>query len=436
MKHHFDHLYWVWLSLACGTASKAVPTLMERYEDPFDLYRLDEEEIEQMEGIRPSLKGKLAQKSLERSYAILHRCQEEGIEIIPYADPRYPARLRAIVDPPLVLYCKGKLPDLESKLCVGMVGTRKMSEYGKQSAYTISYELAATRAVVVSGMAKGVDAVCSCGALTAGGETVVVLGSGVNVIYPKVNTVLYQQILKHGAVISEYPPDTDPFAGNFPKRNRIISGLSHGVVVIEGKEGSGSLITADYAIEQGREIFALPGQVDVHNSEGPNNLIQKGARMARSARDVVNFYEFLFRDELRYKALEAAERKKTPCEQAMETYGLPLGEDQYQAEKTKKSVPRKEKATTSVTENPQKTSTQAKATADEKAWLTDRSEEILASMDEISRRVFARLPVDHAVSPDALTASGIGIGDVLIALSMLEINGLVASLPGGMYIRK
>lgn len=423
-----DNLYWVWLSLACGPASRSVPRLMERYEDPFDLYRLDEEELEQLDGIGASLKARLANKSLEASYAILRHCQEDSIRILTYADPRYPARLRGIVDPPLLLYYKGKLPDFNAKLCVGMVGTRKMSEYGKQIAYKISYELAAARAVVVSGMALGIDGVCACGALSAGGETVAVLGCGVNVIYPKTHKELMKQIQKHGVVISEYPPDERPFAANFPKRNRIISGLSQGVVVVEGAEGSGALITASQAVAQGREVFALPGQVGVSNSDGPNELIQNGAHVALSSRDILNFYDFLYHDEIRYKALDAAERKKPLCETVLEKYGVTERDEGRVLARTARDWTE----TAAAPDVPE----QALDKDQKEEHAADHSAELLATLDANTKRVFEHMPLDRAISPDVLAAAGIPVGEALIALSVLELNGLVTSLPGGMYIRK
>ncbi|MBR6744449.1 MAG: DNA-processing protein DprA, partial [Clostridia bacterium] len=163
-----NSLYWIWLSEKCGIASKEFGRLADRYENPFDLYRLDEDEIEHLEGIDEGLKNRLCDKSLESAYAILRYCKQNRVDIVGYSDPRYPARLRSIEDPPVLLYVLGKMPDMNDRLCVGMVGTRKMSEYGRQTAYKISYELAAANAIVVSGMALGVDSVSACGALAAG----------------------------------------------------------------------------------------------------------------------------------------------------------------------------------------------------------------------------------------------------------------------------
>ena len=317
-----NSLYWIWLSEKCGVACKEFGRLAERYENPYDLYRLEEEEIEQLEGISRSLKTRLTEKSLESSYAILRYCRQNRVAVIGYHDKRYPARLRSIENPPVLLYALGKIPDWNSRLCIGMVGTRKMSEYGQQTAYKISYELSAANALIVSGMALGVDAVSACGALAAGGETVAVLGCGISVVYPKEHAKLKEEILRNGVILTEYPPNERPVGANFPKRNRIISGICQGVLVIEGAVGSGALITAKWAVEQGRELFALPGKVNDVNSEGPNELIRKGAHVALCADDILCHYDFLYHDTVNYKGLARAKKKKVPEEVSLKKYGV------------------------------------------------------------------------------------------------------------------
>lgn len=424
MKTIMKSLYWVWLAEACGPASKAVSHLLACYEDPFDLYRLEEEELEQLEHVSDSLKHKLADKSLDRIYRILRACEADGIGVIPYADPDYPERLREIEDPPVVLYCKGNLPKLNDKLCIGMVGTRKMSEYGKQTAYTISYELAGAGAVVISGMALGVDGVCACGALESGGETVAVLGCGLDVAYPKAHAGLMARIAKQGAVLSEYPPGEPPHTYNFPKRNRIISGLSHGVMVIEGSLKSGSLITARQAIAQGREVFALPGKINETNSDGPNELIRDGAHVALGSNDVLNFYHFLYADTYIW-GIGCMDKDALTCDEALAKYGVrDANRPAYRVERP--AV--KETVCDGSVPSDEKTETDS--------GKADHSAEILATLDADVRLVFERLPLDRAVTPDFLTAEGVDVGSAMMALSVLEVQGLVTSLPGGMYVRK
>ncbi|MBE6546638.1 MAG: DNA-protecting protein DprA [Ruminococcaceae bacterium] len=435
-----NRLYWIWLSEKCGIASREFRRLAEHYEDPFELYSMSDSEIEGLEGIGAALKARLCDKTLESAYAILRYCRSHRVTILPYGDAQYPARLRTIEDPPVLLYVLGDLPDLNDRLCIGMVGTRKMSEYGRQSAYTISYELAAANAVVVSGMALGVDGVSACGALAAGGTTVAVLGCGISVVYPKEHEKLMKAIARHGAVITEYPPDERPFGGNFPKRNRIISGLCQGVLVVEGAAGSGALITAQKAISQGRELFALPGKINESNSDGPNELIRHGANVALCAEDILRHYDFLYHDRISYKGLQRAKRERPEEERVLRQYGVAAV---YAGGRKKRKVADFMENSGAYAEQappkepfPQQMQVPPSAEPKPKKVTHTASAEALNALDETTRKIFAALPLDRAVSPDAPELSEIGIGEVITALTLLELSGLVESLPGGLYIRK
>lgn len=433
-------LYWIWLSERCGVSSKDFGRLITRYESPFDIYRLDDDEVERLEGISPALRARLTDRTLEGAYSILRYCKQKKIDIVSYGDRRYPSRLKNIEDPPVLLYVMGELPDMDNRLCFGMVGTRKMSAYGRSSAYKISYELGAANAVVVSGMALGVDGVCAAGALAAGGKTVAVLGCGLYVVYPKEHGTLMREIAKRGAVISEYPPSTRPNGYNFPKRNRIISGLCQGVLVVEGSSTSGALITAKHAVGQGRELFALPGKINESNSDGPNELIKNGALVALSSDDIISHYDFLYHDCIDYKGFRRAKQGMIPEEQSFKKYGIlsvygsdsadanrAIGENgSASAEKTDKKDAKKAEGIREITEKSSLVTPAVSVVA----------EEALVGLDETAHKVFFALPTDRAVSPDALPIEGVGIGEIITALTMLEIGGLVTSLPGGMYIRK
>lgn len=436
-----NSLYWIWLAEKCGIASKEFGRLAERYESPFDLYRLTEEEIDQLEGISRGLKARLGEKSLESSYAILRYCRQNDVTVVGYHDERYPARLRSIENPPVLLYVLGKIPQWNSRLCIGMVGTRRMSEYGQQTAYKISYELSAANALIVSGMALGVDGVAACGALAAGGDTVAVLGCGISVVYPKEHAKLKKEILKRGAVVTEYPPAERPVGANFPKRNRIISGICQGVLVIEGAVGSGALITAKWAVEQGRELFALPGKVNDENSEGPNELIRRGAQVALSADDLLCHYDFLYHDVVNYKGLAQAKRQKLSEEVALKKYGVSaLYRRKNRRQETipadeepsgEKQSPKKESGgSVSKNEAPSK---QEEGIGQPKS---DDSAAVMAGLDPVTCRIFAQMPCDRAVSPDQLALPDVAMGELMTSLTLLEISGLIGSLPGGLYIRK
>ncbi len=421
-------LYWIWLARACGVASKSFVRLIERFSEPFDIYSLDESEIEHIEGIGVSLKEKLSDKRLEESYSVVSFCKKNKVSIISYGDKRYPSRLRQLEDPPIVLFCKGKLQDLDSRVAVAVVGTRKMSEYGKQSAYKIAYEMASANFIVVSGMALGIDGVASGGALAAGGDTVAVLGCGIDVVYPKEHRELYEKISKSGAVITEFMPSTRPEKYNFPVRNRIISGLCQGTLVVEGDSRSGSLITAKTAIAQGREVFALPGNVGESNSEGPNELIRDGANVALCSDDIIEHYDFLYHDVINYRGLRRAKTRSELDEDFLDK--LNICSRSYKKTEAKQAVGEAPEPLRSALQEHTEKDSAAEKVSDEKYA------ELLRGLDENARKVFYEMPIDTAVSPDALMIDGCDIGDVITSLTMLELCGLVSSLPGGLYLRK
>ena len=434
------NLYWIWLAEACGAASKSFVRLIDRFSDPFEIYSLDEEQIEHIEGIGERLKARLCDKQLEGAYSVIRACKSSKIDIITYGDKRYPSRLKKLEDAPAVLFCKGKFPDFDSRLCIGIVGTRKMSEYGKESAYKIAYEMAASNVVVVSGMALGIDSVAACGALAAGGTTVAVLGCGVDVVYPKQHAELYERIAKHGAVISEFMPSSSPDKYNFPIRNRIISGLCQGTLVVEGDRHSGALITARSALMQGRDVFALPGKINESNSEGPNELIRDGANVVLGAEDILSSYDFLYGDVINYKGLRKAQRKSALDESVIDELGVCA--KSYKVSPVNEAAHveygEKEKGNTTSHTADSESTEKARQTATEeiKSEAAPRDDSALDGLDAGVRKIFEEMPIDTAVSPDMLVGEGADVSDVITALTFLELCGLVSSLPGGLYIRK
>jgi DNA processing protein len=223
----------------------------------------------------------------------LARTQRAGLDVLTWEDPRYPARLLTIHDPPPVLYLRGELrPD--DDWAVAVVGTRGASAYGKEAARVLASDLARAGVTIVSGLARGIDAQAHQAALEVGGRSIAVLGSGLDVIYPWEHRKLAEEVAGHGVLISEYGPGVQPEASNFPARNRIISGLSRGVIVVEAGEQSGALITADFAAEQGRDVFAVPGGIFQRNSKGTNRLIRDGAQPVLGASDVLEALNLTF----------------------------------------------------------------------------------------------------------------------------------------------
>jgi DNA processing protein len=239
----------------------------------------------QQAGVAPRLRHTLLDPAAEEFAACRKKMADLAIRLISFWDTDYPALLRTIYDPPALLYLRGRLPQADG---FAIVGSRQATAAGLACAREVAKGLALRNICVISGMARGVDSAAHSGALAAGGTTVAVLGCGVDRIYPPESTQLYQEILAGGGILSEHPPGTPPVAGHFPGRNRIISGLAHGVLIVEAARGSGSLITAEFALEQGRELFAMPGEVRHPNSHGPHQLLKEGAQLVTEANDILH----------------------------------------------------------------------------------------------------------------------------------------------------
>lgn len=291
--------YWVWLTTLPGLGERAKLQLLAHFGSPEEIYFAPEGELLLAEGITKLQAALLADKSLDRAEKVLEDCARDGQFLLTMDDAGYPARLRNIYDPPLLLYGKGSLPLFDDEVAVTVVGTRDCTPYGVRAASQLGYELARQGALLVSGMAKGIDGEALKGALRAGGFTAAVLGGGADVIYPAENRRLYQDIVATGVILSEYPPGTVPKADHFPVRNRLLSALSLATVVVEAPEKSGALITATTALEQGREVFAVPGPFDAPMSRGTNALIREGAGLVCEAWDVLSFYESRYPHKLR-----------------------------------------------------------------------------------------------------------------------------------------
>ena len=291
--------YWVWLATLPGLGHRTRLQLLEHFDSPEDIYYADEGELLLTPDITKAQAALLADKSLERTEQVLADCARDGQFILTMGDSLYPNRLRTIFDPPILLYGKGALPMFDDEVAVTVVGTRSCTPYGVRAASQLGYELSKQGALLVSGMAKGIDGAALKGALRAGGFTAAVLGGGADVIYPAENRRLYQDIAATGVILSEYPPGTVPKADHFPVRNRLLSALSLATVVVEAPEKSGALITAATALEQGREVFAVPGPFDAPMSRGTNALIREGAGLVCEAWDVLSFYESRYPHKLR-----------------------------------------------------------------------------------------------------------------------------------------
>ena len=302
--------YWVWLSNNARNHRNAIVKLLDNVgNNPEEIYKMSREALKE-EGIEAELLASLSNKDLSAAEKEIKIAEKFNIRLLSLEDDEYPEALKEINDPPYVLYMRGPSDETgDGFLRIAIIGSRKASAYGLGVAHDLAYSLAKRGVVIVSGMATGIDGAAHMGAVEAGGKTIGVLGCGVNLVYPKDNAQLMVDIMKNGQVISEFPFDTPPYKWNFPQRNRIISGLCHGVVVVEAEEVSGTSITASVALEQGREVFAVPGNINSPTSVGTNRLIKNGAIPVTCAADILEMFEgFEFEaEEPEYETAKAAE---------------------------------------------------------------------------------------------------------------------------------
>ncbi len=282
--------YWVWLQQALGPGSGKVRRILEEYLSPAQFYEAGRSDWRLLGIFTGKDLDRFSDYTLEEAADLIAGHENDGIQVITPDDVRYPDKLREIYDFPAVLYVKGNLPDFDNKLSVAVVGTRKAMRSGLDAARLISSDLAKRDVIVVSGGALGIDTAAHNGVLQVNGETVCVLGCGIGYDYLSGSASMRGDILKRGALISEYPKGTPPLKGNFPLRNRIISGLCDGTLVVEAGMSSGSLITARDAREQNRDVFAVPGTITQTSAAGTNNLIKSGAKMVTAAEDIVEEY--------------------------------------------------------------------------------------------------------------------------------------------------
>ena len=285
-----DLKYWLWLTTRKGMSAARVLAVLDHFVTPERAYYADREDYEALPLPASPWQG-LLDKKLEQADRILGDCDRLGLRIMTFQDADYPQRLRQIADPPAVLYIRGKAFLFDEEAAIGVVGTREPSEYGKKAAETFGLELASGGALVVSGIARGIDACAIRGALKGGGPVVSLLAGGVDIRYPHENRFLYEDVAAAGALISEYPPGTEHKGSHFAPRNRILSGLCLGVLAVEcSPHGGGTLLTVNHAVEQDRDVFAVPGAIDAPMSAGTNRLIQQGAKLVTCGRDILEEY--------------------------------------------------------------------------------------------------------------------------------------------------
>lgn len=391
--------YWLWMSTRKGMGIQGMHTVLDRFGTPERAFFADPEEYE----LLPAVLGRALQdRSMAEADKILADCDRLGIRIMTLQDADYPERLRQLYDAPCVLYLKGRLPDLDEEVAVGVVGTRGATEYGKTVAKRMGLELARGGAVVVSGTAAGIDSYAVRGALQAGGTVISVLGGGIDVPYPWENRFLYQDIAATGVLISEYPPGTENRGAHFPVRNRILSGLSLGIVVVEAPEyNSGALITAERALEQNRDVFAVPGNVDAVNSRGCVRLIQQGAKPVLSAEDILVEYRDRYPAKLNRRSPLSPEESR----QRLEAIAEPAPQVRQKTTVDKKK--------------------------DEEYSIVKRRSDSFTD-DELA--VLHAMQGKSCQADELVERTQIPAKRVLSALTMLQIAGCVAEKPGRRFV--
>ncbi len=408
-------LLWVWLSLLFGPDKLIYRKIYESYgiEKAYDFDDADMDIAGN--SFTDYEKRNLLDKNLKQAKEIVEWCDRAGVEIITLESDNYPKRLLKLERYPGVLYCRGEMPDIDNMLCVTVVGTRSHSVYGERIAYEMGYGLTKGGALVVSGGALGIDATAQKGALLAEGKTITVLGSGIDVIYPRQNKDLILESMEKGAVITEYPPHSPADGYHFPQRNRIMAALANAVLIVEGKERSGALITARIAKELSVEVFAVPGPITQATSKAPNQLIADGAHVAMEAIDILE--QFL---DVYGKDINISASKQKPKYGTGEIYEpKPKGIFKIFSKKAKKA---NEKAV-------------KKATTEERE--VDQGVTLdLSNLSPNELKVYNFMQAGVVYDLDKFDDLDLSTASVTVALSALEIKNAVSPLPGGRYIKK
>ncbi len=392
--------YWLWLDGKKNISPTQRNALLERFSGPEGIFQASARALSRVEGLGSEAAQALLDKDLTAAQGLEKLCAAQDIGILTPDSPEYPRWLKNISDFPNVLYYRGTWPDLESRPAIGVVGTRKASPYGINVATQMGWQVSRCGGIVVSGMATGIDSAATQGALASGRITVGVLGCGVDLVYPKGNRELYEQMLEKGCLVSEYAPGTPAYRWNFPRRNRIISGLSRGVLVVEAPVQSGAMITARQALEQGRDVFVVPGNINVASCEGSNSLLRDGAMMASSGWDVVSTYEGDYPGMLK-KDMSTLQSEPRPV-QVAQTVALPKTD----ADKKPVDIPAK------------------------RAYSVPEGE-----LSANEQAILAQIPGQEANLDDIIAETGLSAGAVMAGLTSLKIKGYVSAMQGRRVLR-
>ena len=398
-------ILYIWFQLATGICNGIAGEILGKYNGIEEIYNCNDFSF--LGDKKQKYINRLENKDTSQAFEILKRCQSMGAQVVGYYDNLYPKSLRRIPTPPSVLYVMGDLKSLNGIPCVAVVGKRKMTSAGKDIAENFAYNFCKSGAYVISGLAAGIDTAAHRGAIMAGGYTVAVLGNPIGDVYPKENLKAFQTLYQRGAVISEMYPGCPRTKADFPNRNRIISGLSDAIVVIEAGESSGALITARHGLEQGKHVFAVPGAIGTENS-GTNTLIKNGVPAATEPQDIISVLVLEYPEIMRQYTPSVTSK--------LRSYGTaPLTEEPIKEEP--------------VAEIPVKTE------------IISATEEITALPQEnggnaMADKILSALSISKPISADELTQiTGIAVSEIMCELTVMEIEGKVLASPGGRYTK-
>ena len=443
-----DYIYWLWLSLAGGAANNGYSLLLEHFRDAKEVYEANIDEYSKVDGLEKKFALKLQDKDLTQAKEIFDFCRAHSVRLLHCMEPDYPIKLKWTYAYPVLLYIYGTLPNLNEILTVAVVGTRDYTDYGRIAAYKIGGGLARAKSVVISGLALGNDSIAQLAAVNNGGKTIAVMGTGIDRIYPSEHRELAKLIAKNGAIVTEFAPGTPPKRENFPMRNRIISGLSDAVALIEAPARSGALITTKFATEQSRSVYAVPGDITSPTSYGPISLIKDGAKPITNAADIIE--DFV----CQYSYLNAV-MENTNFEVAVPKGVDTVSENAFlptwSKRKRKSEALPFDREFTGTPENtgisgffgsPKKrdeaVKKKAKNTADKKKAEPEIKENakkpIPEGLCETESKIYTRIAETGRINAEELTDADTPTADVMSALTKLEILGIVKSLPGGFYI--
>ena len=425
-------VYLIWLSTCSNPGSEDAFRLLDRLGGAREIFEADRADLCTVVRTDSAIITKIMRHDIEKARDILRACRELDIDIIPYDSEEYPKRLTGIRGRPILLYAKGHIDGLNERLCVGVVGTRNITNYGGNATVKICTELCNAGTVIVSGGALGIDSYANCTAYNMGCETVVVLGNGLASPYPPENADLFRGISKRGMVISEYPPEAPCSRYTFPERNRIISGMSDAVLVVEAGLKSGALITAGDAIRQERRLYAVPGFIDAKYSFGTNKLIHDGASICRCGADILED----FKESFSYLNESMVARDG-------EWFIVPRGRNgrvKPQSPENIQDVREKHGGTAHLVnettapedrEVPEHIKKKMESTPAGGAPRVVRATVPEPQLSGNEKIVYDRIPAGTQVLPDKLCGDNLGITEVMSILTTLEIYGCVEMLPGG-----